>query len=137
MNDLIPLDPSASAYKLAEARAQERVAEFAAHPNPSTLEQELALCRFLIEEAVNSKSHNTAAVLLTTLNKLSRSHESAAIRNQQLLSRTVVVGICSAFLRIVADEFKHLPGWESRFDAASTRITQAIEQAVNPIESYD
>src|SRR5690349_18140867 len=140
-NDDLPAlanyDLSVSNYRLNEARAAARVAEFARHPAPSTLEQELALTRFLIEEATNQGSLQTASTLLTTLNKLSRTHENAAIRANELLARSVVIGISQSWLAIVTEEFRGLPGWELRFDSAAARIGAAIDSAVNPSDAID
>ncbi len=95
----------------------------------------MALTRFLIEEATNQGNLQTASTLLTCLNKLSRTHEGAAIRANELLARSVVMGIFETFLTIVAAEFKGLPGWELRFEAAAERIGTAIEEAVNPSDA--
>src|SRR5689334_11672320 len=72
-------DPSAARYRLSEAAAQQRVQEFAANPVPAALENEIALARYLIERSVNKGDDRAAAILLTTLNKLSRSHVKAGL----------------------------------------------------------
>ena len=83
------------------------------------------------ERAVNRNDDRTAAICLTTLNKLSRSHIRAGLLSHQLLTRSAVIRLAEQFLAAIHAEFNSTPGFEERFDRAALKISQSIERAEN------
>jgi len=130
-NETTIADPTAARYRLSEQAAHQRVQDFASNPAPAALENEIALARYLIERSVNRGDDRAAAILLTTLNKLSRSHVKAGLLANELLTRAAVIRLAEQFLAAVHAEFSTLPGFEERFDRAALRISQSIERAEN------
>jgi len=131
MNETTIADPTAARYHLNEQAAQQRVQDFASNPAPAALENEIALARYLIERSVNKGDDRAAGILLTCLNKLSRSHVKAGLLANELLTRATVIRLAEQFLAAVHAEFSTLPGFEERFDRAALRISQSIECAEN------
>lgn len=132
-NETTIADPTAARYRLSEQAAQQRVQDFASNPAPAALENEIALARYLIERSVNRGDDRAAGILLTCLNKLSRSHIKAGLLSHQLLTKATVIRLAEEMLSIIHAEFSSLPGFEDAFDKAATRISRTIEAAENSV----
>jgi len=96
------------------------------------LERELSVARALLEDAINRNDLTTATILLGVIAKTSRTAEKAAIRNNDLLAKSVVIDIAAKLLQACADEFSQLPGWEERFERVAAIFTATIDNAENP-----
>ena len=80
---------SKDTYRLNEANAQKRLAEFQAENNV-TLEGEIAAAKLLLEEALQQKSVGTSLAILNVISNLVKSHRLEATRTGELLSRNAV-----------------------------------------------
>lgn len=126
-------------YILTDPRYQARLAVLGEAEEIKSLRDEVAIARMLIEERLNKikTDHDlysaTGAInsLLLTVEKLvSRSH----ILEQnlgQLLHRSTVVRMAQAFVEIVDDEVRDLPGGVAAKDRIISRIFQTVTQARN------
>lgn len=122
-------------YKLREKEAAERVEQFASAADPSDLKHDIALLRYLVEEATNTKSAHLASCLLTTLGRLVRVHDRRQLERNELLAKAVVLRLAERIVQTVARQFYGaLPDWQQRIDAALVEITNEVEAAENPKE---
>lgn len=126
-------------YALTDPRYQARLQELSEDEQIKSLREEVAIARMLIEERLNKivSDHDlytaTGAInaLLLTVEKLvSRSH----ILEQnlgQLYHKSTVVQMVQAFVMIVDEEVRGLPGGVEAKDRIVERIFQTVTQARN------
>src|SRR4029079_11153156 len=118
-------------YQLASETFQKRVDAFRSMPAPSVLAGELAIGGACLEQCVNENDMRTSAIWTTCINKLSRSHMSAGLLANELLSKKVVASLAESFLRVIHQEFYGLDGFDDRFQRPAELISSAIQTAEN------
>jgi hypothetical protein len=119
-----------SDYRLAEAAANARLKEFDAD-DPACLRRELALCRYLLEQAGQSKNHGLSVSLLSVIGRLAKEYDCQQARRNLFLHRATVMRLAAEMVAILVDEVRGLPNWEDRIDSLNRRLMLTIETAAN------
>lgn len=132
-------DPTITNYKLNEKKFNARVAKFRQSDDLVALRDELALCKGLIEDRLNSA--NTAAEraaslplirdLLTTLGTLVKGQRAYELQAGEVLTKDALRKFAAEVTRIIIDELGNLPDWESIADRVCGRLASVIETANN------
>lgn len=119
-------------YRLADARRQKRMEEFAQTDQPAALAAELAAARLVAEEALNAGHHSLAASLFQTIAKLGNAHTASQLRLGELLEKAALVRLGTQLVEIIAEQIQgRFPGWENSVEMICTRITETIQNAEN------
>lgn len=120
-------------YRLNEADAQTRYDQFAETLDAADLSADLALARFLTEQAA-SKSPHLAASLLACVARLASAHDTREYRRGEMLAKSVVMKLALEICDAVGFEFREsgLPDWEDRLERVAARVSGVVEAAENP-----
>jgi len=115
-------------YLLEDQKRQARLDAFNQSEQVSSLRQEIAMTRMLIEEAINANSPGLANNLLSTLTKLQHEHETAQLRAGELLAKEKILQLGQRMIDAVLAAFQgSCPDWEDRMQAASQRLLLTME----------
>src|SRR5438094_1397728 len=130
----------ATQYKLNEARFNDRVAEFRAAPTRlSTLRDELALAKALLEDRLNAAgtpAERNASLpvvrdLLGVVANLSKQCRAAELEAGELLGKDALRRFITAATKTIADELSgRFDGWEDSVELIASRLVAALEQTV-------
>jgi hypothetical protein len=126
-------------YRLAEARHNARLAEFRAAGNLTSLEDEIALARTLIEDRLNSAASPAERAgaltmirdLLAVLGNLCKAHHIRQQQDGELLAKPALEQLGRVMVDIVADELSPIEGWEEIVSRIADRLATAIAGANN------
>lgn len=120
-------------YRLSEANEQSRLDEFGAVADSADLSGDLALARFLTEQAA-SKSPHLAASLLACVARLASAHDTREYRRGEMLAKATVLKLALEIVDAVGFEFREsgLPDWEDRLERVAARVSGVVEAAENP-----
>src|SRR5262249_25090968 len=113
-------DQTVTNYKLREAKFNDRVAEFRQSDELVTLRDELALCKGLIEDRLNSATtpaERAASLplirdLLTTLGTLVKAQRSYELQAGEVLTKEALRKIGADVTQIIVDELGNMPDWD-------------------------
>jgi hypothetical protein len=123
-----------TAYRINEAKYGERLAELKSSPTLDSLTDEIALCRAMIEDALNGGKANSAPLvrdLISVLASLVKVHRQQRVEDGIVLERSALARFTAAIVQIVADELHGLPQWESVIDRITCRLSEVIERLDN------
>jgi hypothetical protein len=110
---------------------QERLSEFSADPEITSLEREISLMRLMIEQAARDGNNGQAMAAATTLARLVTVHESAMARKDQWVSKRVVVRLGEQVGEIIISAIRHLPDCEDIADSILSQIANVIAAGHN------
>ena len=120
-------------YRLAISDAQKRLAELS-QGDGSDLQDEIALCRLLLESAANQQSP-AAVALLQTLSRLSVADLQNRLRRHDMLSREEAMNFAKELCEVVTEEIKTLEGYETVLDRIADRIQHTTKR--QPLQLED
>jgi len=121
-------------YRLHEVKYGARLAELKSSPALDSLADEIALCRAMIEDALNGGKANSAPLvrdLISVLASLVKVHRQQRVEDGVVLERSALARFTAAVVEVVADELHGLPQWESVIDRITGRLSEAIERLDN------
>ncbi|HWB08635.1 MAG TPA: hypothetical protein VG826_05400 [Pirellulales bacterium] len=120
-------------YKMRERQAQEQLDQLAeSGADVADISREIVLSRYLLQQALDAKNHLFANSLITTIEKLCRSHQAARYKAGELLERAVVLKLAERIISIIAAEFMNAcADAPDRLDRASQQLATAIAEASN------
>ena len=113
-----------------EGDAQKRLDELSER-KATGLEDERALCAYLLEMAARNGSVGLANNLLATSARLSLADEAAKIRSNEMLSRAALLGLVREIVSIVVDELEGIPSQERIVDRILDRVMASVSSAAN------
>ena len=100
----------------------------------SDLQDEIALCRLLLESAANQQSP-AAVALLQTLSRLSVADLQNRLRRHDMLSREEAMNFAKELCEVVTEEIKTLEGYETVLDRIADRIQHTTKR--QPLQLED
>lgn len=115
-------------FKLNDREMARRLDEFR-DADPADLNDEIALCRLLAEQAVNEGHPARAAQLLSVTGKLELLQIAARERMGALLDRHSLFEVGRAICQAIMDHCAGLPNYEQIVDAVLPAIREAIATA--------
>ncbi|MCA9217057.1 MAG: hypothetical protein KDB27_28505 [Planctomycetales bacterium] len=124
-------DKSKELYRLASSEQQKRVGEFADVEDSTSRKNEIAVCRTLIEEAVQKGNVSLANSLLNTLDRLQKNEFRRQLIEHELLTRPSIFRFANRLVEIMCDEISQLNGWEDVMIRVSERVSEALAELKN------
>ena len=112
-------------YCLAQDEAQQRLTELS-KGDTADLRDELSLCRYLLESAVQESSP-AAVALLQTAAKLSQADIQNRLRCRDLLDRQAVITFAKELCCIVGEEIQVLDGYEDVLQRIAERVEETMK----------
>jgi hypothetical protein len=121
---------TAERYKLNEAKQQARLGDFLQTADLSTLQNEIALARTMLESASNAGNTVLARDLLGVVSALVKTHRQQREKDGLLLDKAAVVELGNEIAVILADEFADVvDDFPERMDRTAERIAGAISSS--------
>jgi hypothetical protein len=113
-----------------------RLAEFANCEDPSALQSELALARYVAEKSAQQGQHGLTLAGLSVIAKLSTAHQAAMIRGSRHLSKDAVMAFGRATAALLIEIVNDLPRLTEEektafVDTFLNRFADAIASASN------
>ncbi|HZZ29614.1 MAG TPA: hypothetical protein VFE46_16575 [Pirellulales bacterium] len=133
------MDVSVTNYKLNEARFNARIAEFRQSDTLTTLRDELALAKSLIEDRLNAAAtpaERAACLpmvrdLLNTVGALVKAHRAYELQAGELLTKDALREFAKETVTIITDELRGMADWELIVDKICDRLSNSVENANN------
>ncbi|MFC1758303.1 hypothetical protein ACFL2H_05990 [Planctomycetota bacterium] len=132
-------DKSKEQYRLASSEQQKRVGEFADVEDSTSRKNEIAICRTLIEDALQKGNVSLANSLLNTLDRIQKSEFRRQLIENELLTKPSVRRFMLSLVDVMATVVaRHYPeGWEDCLAEISTEIEICFLELANDAKSLE
>jgi hypothetical protein len=132
-------NPALRQYRLANATYRDRAAQLSDSNEISSLRDEIALARLLIETRFNSCRSDVEVLAnigamnqqFLTLERLCKTFQQLQESSSMLLDKAAVQKLGQKIVEILYDELQHITGYEEIVDRIMSRLSGAIGAARN------
>lgn len=127
------MNDSKQQYRIADEQQRQRIQDFESCEDNTSRKGEIAACRALLEQAINSGSVSTANSLLGTLNSLQRNEFKRQMLESELITKPAVLRFGNRIVEIIATlAEQHFPGgWEDFLVDVSEGLDSAFDELRN------
>jgi len=118
---------SKTRYRLAEQDAMRRLAELQ-EESPRLSDDDVALTRYLIEQAADAGNPSLAEKLLCTLARLTTAADTSAEKHGELIARNKLLELARDLTALVVKCFEDsCDDWEERIDQLTEMMLSKLE----------